>query len=84
MVVFRGSWTKKTRGKSPQGAGCAAVEPVARTARASRMTQMELAVRAQVSEATVRKIEQGKVVEPGFFLVMALLSALGATPEALN
>ncbi|MEV0633275.1 helix-turn-helix transcriptional regulator [Nonomuraea wenchangensis] len=48
------------------------------------MTQMELAVRAQVSEATVRKIEQGKVVEPGFFLVMALLSALGSTPEALN
>ncbi|MEO3862107.1 helix-turn-helix transcriptional regulator [Acrocarpospora sp. B8E8] len=50
----------------------------------AQMTQADLAVQAQVSEATVRKIEQGKVIEPGFFLVMALLKALGATPAALD
>lgn len=48
------------------------------------LTQLELATRAEVSEATVRKIEQGRVVEPGFFTVMALLRELGATPEELE
>ncbi|WP_307845409.1 helix-turn-helix transcriptional regulator [Planomonospora sp. ID67723] len=48
------------------------------------MTQLELAIRAEVSESTVRKIEQGQVIEPGFFLVMALLKALGTTPAALD
>lgn len=50
----------------------------------AELTQSDLAVRAEVSEATVRKIEQGKVVEPGFFVVMALLKALGATPATLD
>jgi len=42
------------------------------------LTQEQLAARAQVAVATVRKIETGAVVEPGYFTVMALLHALEA------
>lgn len=48
------------------------------------LTQVQLAVRAGVSESTVRKIEQGTVLEPGFFIVMDLLGALNAEPSALD
>jgi transcriptional regulator with XRE-family HTH domain len=41
------------------------------------LTQEQLAVRAQVAVATVRKIETGAVVEPGYFTVITLLHALG-------
>jgi transcriptional regulator with XRE-family HTH domain len=41
------------------------------------LTQEQLAASAQVAVATVRKIETGAVVEPGYFTVLALLSALG-------
>ena len=34
--------------------------------------------------ATVRKIETGVVIEPGYFTVMALMSALGTSPEELG
>jgi DNA-binding XRE family transcriptional regulator len=39
------------------------------------LTQEQLAARAEVAVATVRKIETGVVVEPGYFTVMALLRA---------
>jgi transcriptional regulator with XRE-family HTH domain len=42
------------------------------------LTQEQLAARAGVAVATVRKIENGVVVEPGYFTVMALVRALGA------
>ena len=45
------------------------------------MTQEQLAVRAEVSVATVRKIETLAVVEPCFFTVLAMVRALGATIE---
>jgi transcriptional regulator with XRE-family HTH domain len=41
------------------------------------LTQEQLAARANVAVATVRKIETGVVVEPGYFTVRALLQALG-------
>jgi transcriptional regulator with XRE-family HTH domain len=41
------------------------------------LTQEQLAGQAQVAVATVRKIETGAVVEPGFFTIMALFRALG-------
>jgi transcriptional regulator with XRE-family HTH domain len=41
------------------------------------LTQEQLAARAQLAVATVRKIETGAVVEPGYFTVIALLHALG-------
>jgi hypothetical protein len=34
-----------------------------------------------VGIATVRKIETGVVVEPGYFTVMALMGALGISPD---
>jgi len=47
------------------------------------LTQEQLAARARVAVGTVRNIETGAVVEPGFFTVMALLDALGARAEDL-
>ena len=45
------------------------------------MSQEELASRAAVAVSTVRKIETGIVIEPGYFTVLALLEALGAGHE---
>ena len=45
------------------------------------MSQEQLAGRAQVAVATVRKIEKGVVIEPGYFTVLALMHALDATSE---
>jgi transcriptional regulator with XRE-family HTH domain len=50
---------------------------------AAGLSQEQLAGRAQVTVATLRKIEAGAVVNPGYFIVMALLGALGARPEDL-
>lgn len=44
------------------------------------LSQERLAARAQVAVSTVRKIESGAVVEPGYFTVMALMGVLGASP----
>jgi len=48
----------------------------------AELTQEQLATRAHVAVATVRKIETGAVVEPGYFTVMALLNALGPERDA--
>jgi len=45
------------------------------------LSQEQLAARAQVSVATVSKIETGVVREPGYFTVVAMLGALGAATE---
>jgi hypothetical protein len=37
-----------------------------------------------VTIATVRKIETGAVVEPGYFTIMALMGVLGASPGDLG
>lgn len=42
------------------------------------LTQEQLAVRAQVAVSTLRKIESGRVVEPGYFTMLSLARALGA------
>jgi len=47
------------------------------------ITQERLAALAGVGSATVRKIETGAVVEPGYFTVMALIGALGVAPDEL-
>jgi transcriptional regulator with XRE-family HTH domain len=47
------------------------------------ITQERLAAEAGVSIATVRKIETGVVVEPGYFTVMALMGVLGISPDDL-
>jgi predicted transcriptional regulator len=45
------------------------------------MTQERLAARAQVAVSTVRKIETGVVIEPGYFTVMALIGVLSAAAQ---
>jgi transcriptional regulator with XRE-family HTH domain len=40
------------------------------------MTQEQLALRAGIAVSTVRKIETGVVIEPGYFTVLSLLHAL--------
>jgi transcriptional regulator with XRE-family HTH domain len=48
-----------------------------RTLRLDReLTQEQLAGRAQVAVSTLRKIESGRVVEPGYFTMLSLASAL--------
>jgi transcriptional regulator with XRE-family HTH domain len=44
------------------------------------ITQERLAAQAGVGIATVRKIETGAVVEPGYFTVLALMTVLGTSP----
>jgi transcriptional regulator with XRE-family HTH domain len=42
------------------------------------LSREQLASSAGLAVATVRNIETGNVVEPGYFTVMALIRALGA------
>jgi DNA-binding XRE family transcriptional regulator len=48
------------------------------------ITQERLAAQAGVAIATVRKIESGAVVEPGYFTVLALMDVLGTSPGELR
>lgn len=48
------------------------------------MTQEQLAARAQVAVSTLRKIERGHVIEPGYFTVLSLATALGIGLEDLR
>ena len=48
------------------------------------MTQERLAYTTGLSLSTVRKIETGEVVEPGFFPVMTILAVLGVEPSQLE
>lgn len=55
-----------------------AVTVVLRQTRRERgLTRAELARRAQVSEQTLAKIEQGHSTDPGFTVVAAVATALG-------
>ena len=48
-----------------------------RATRATRgLTQEQLASRAQIAVSTLRKIESGRVVEPGYFTMLSLAHAL--------
>jgi len=48
------------------------------------LSQEELAARAEVSVATVSKIETGAVREPGYFTVVAMLDALNAASRGVS
>ena len=47
------------------------------------LTQGEIARRAGIGIATLRKIESGAVIEPGYFTVLAIAAAVGAEPALL-
>jgi transcriptional regulator with XRE-family HTH domain len=56
-----------------------------RALRVSRgLTQEQLAGRAGVATSTLRKIETGRVVEPGYFTLLSITAALGVDLHDLN
>ncbi len=48
------------------------------------LTQEQLAGNARVAVSTLRKIESGRVVEPGYFTMLSLAAALGIDLSELN
>jgi DNA-binding XRE family transcriptional regulator len=52
--------------------------------RQSGISQQDLASRAGVAIGTVRAVESGRVVEPGFFTVLALADVLGLDAVAAS
>jgi transcriptional regulator with XRE-family HTH domain len=71
---------RRKRAENPhtEGASRLAVRLRQLRERASK-TQEEVAAAAGLSVATVRKIETGAVAEPGYFTVLAIASAIGAS-----
>jgi len=78
LPVTRGRRSKANSRYATQAA-LLAVQLRERRERAG-ITQERLAALAGVGIATVRKIETGVVVEPGYFTVIALMGALGISP----
>ena len=82
MPVTRG---RRTRADSRYAAQAARLAGQLRQLRENAgITQERLAALAGVGIATVRKIETGVVVEPGYFTVVALMGALGISPGELG
>ena len=82
MPITRG---RRSRANSRYAAQAARLAGHLRELRESAgMTQERLAAQAGVGIATVRKIETGAVVEPGYFTVMALMAVLGTSPSELG
>ena len=78
MAIRRG---RRRRADSRYAAQAAVLASQLRQQRESAgITQERLAALAGVGIATVRKIETGVVVEPGYFTVIALMGALGISP----
>lgn len=48
------------------------------------LTQEQLAGRAQVAVSTLRKIESGRVIEPGYFTMLSIAAALEIEIHELN
>jgi transcriptional regulator with XRE-family HTH domain len=82
LPVTRGRRSKANSRYAPQAARLA--EQLRGLRENAGITQERLAAQAGVSIATVRKIETGAVVEPGYFTVMALMSVFGTTPADLG
>lgn len=76
---------RRPRAESLYAADAAMLASAIRAAREVRgMTQEDLAQASELSLSTVRKIERSAIVEPGFFPVMAILSAVGIDPAGLR
>jgi transcriptional regulator with XRE-family HTH domain len=82
LPVTRG---RKRRADSRYAAQAALLAGQLRERRESAgITQERLAALAGVGIATVRKIETGAVIEPGYFTVIALMGALRISPSELG
>jgi transcriptional regulator with XRE-family HTH domain len=69
---------RKKRADSQYGPQAAELASQLRALRVrAELTQEQLAVRAGIALSTLRKIETGKVNEPGYFTIVAMLHALG-------
>ena len=81
MPVARG---RRKRAESRYAVQAARLAVQLRSRReAAGITQERLAGAAGVGLSTVRKIETGAVVEPGYFMVLALMAALEVSPAEL-
>ena len=82
MPVTRG---RRKRADSRYSTQAAELAGLLRSRReAAGITQEHLAWTAGVGLSTVRKIETGVVVEPGYFTVLALIAVLGISPAELG
>ena len=54
-----------------------------RSREASGLSQDELVRRTGLSLSTIRKMEDGRTLNPGVFTLLKVWRALGLTPEAL-
>jgi transcriptional regulator with XRE-family HTH domain len=71
---------RKKRADNPHAEGALSLAVRLRQLRErARKTQEEVAAAAGLSVATVRKIETGAVAEPGYFTILAIVRAMGAS-----
>ena len=76
---------RRPRADSAYAADAVVLASAIRAARHRRqMTQERLAYTTGLSLSTIRKIETGEVVEPGFFPIMAILTVLGVELSQLE
>jgi DNA-binding XRE family transcriptional regulator len=85
LYCYAGSVTRPGRRKRADSRYAEEAQRLAEQLRSLRdragLSQEQLAVRAEVSVATVSKIETGAVREPGYFTVVAMQGALKAAIE---
>jgi transcriptional regulator with XRE-family HTH domain len=74
MTVSRGRSKRADSRYAPQAAELAARLRTLRVR--AELTQEQLALRAGVAVSTLRKIETGKITEPGYFTILAILHGL--------
>jgi transcriptional regulator with XRE-family HTH domain len=76
---------RKRRADSGHTARAAVLAERIRSARQNAdITQQQLASRAGIALSTLRKIETGGITEPGYFTILAIVSALGMSLQELN
>jgi transcriptional regulator with XRE-family HTH domain len=76
---------RKRRADSPYVTQAAQLAALLRARRLQAdLTQEQLATRAGIALSTLRKIETGQVIEPGYFTILAVLQVLGISAVELN
>jgi transcriptional regulator with XRE-family HTH domain len=71
---------RRKRADNPHAEGASRLAARLRQLRErAKKTQEEVAAAAGLSVATIRKIETGAVAEPGYFTVLAITRAIGAS-----